>query len=125
MKRGKFLLLLPGVHLVLSCALGTQPPLISRGLPREDRYAFATQNGYDVPPEIRNAFISGCLVKGMRRDFAFQVYGYPDRNSEIGEGWEWHDRNGNLITGVLFKGDKVDSIYGDPRGGSPAGAGCP
>jgi hypothetical protein len=79
MKPRGLLLLLVGGTLVLACALGTQPPLISRGLPREDRYAFATQNGYDVEPEVRNAFISGCLVKGMRRDFAFQLYGMPDR----------------------------------------------
>jgi hypothetical protein len=125
MRRGGLSLLFAGGHLVLACSLWTQPPLISRGLPRDDRYAFATQNGYDVDPEVRNAFISGCLAKGMRRDFVFQLYGPPDRNSEIGEGWEWHDRNGNLITGTLFEGDKVDSIYGDPRGRAPASAGCP
>lgn len=116
---------LAGCQLLFACTAGLERPLTSRGLPAEDRYAFATQNGYDVSPEMREAFVSGCLAKGMRRDFAFQLYGVPDRNSEIGEGWEWFDRKGRLVTGVLFKGDKVDSIYGDPRGGSPPGSGCP
>jgi hypothetical protein len=125
MKPAVVLAWMAGCHLFLACAPGPQRPLTSRGLPREDRYAFATQNGYDVSPELREAFLSGCLAKGMRRDFAFQLYGAPDRNSEIGEGWEWFDRKGRLVTGILFKGDKVDSIYGDPRGGSPPAPGCP
>ena len=113
-----------GFILVLACSSAQPPPLVTRGLPAEDRYAFATQNGYDVGPAIREAFLTGCLVKGMRREFVFQMYGAPDRNSEFGEGWEWFDRKGKMVTGVLFEGEIVDSIYGDPRGGASPGAGC-
>ena len=60
----------------------------------------------------------------MRKEFVFQLYGPPDRNSEIGEGWEWYDRKGKLVTGVLFRGDLADSVYGDPFGGAPPTSGC-
>ncbi len=124
MNRAGTLVLAAGCLLLPGCSPGPQRPLTTRGLPPEDRYAFATQNGYDVGPEIRDAFLSGCLVKGMRREFVFQLYGIPDRNAEDGEGWEWLDRKGRFVAGVLFKGDKVDSIYGDPNGGGPPAPGC-
>lgn len=113
-----------GTLLLLGCSSSGGPPLASRGLPLGDRYAFITQNGYDIKLDVRDAFLTGCIIKGMRREFVFQLYGIPDRGSDIGDGWEYIDRKGNLITGVLFKGDKVDSVYGDPSGASPPDGPC-
>jgi hypothetical protein len=105
---------------LLHCTLGKGSALCSRGLSREERDAFLAQHEYDLKPEVRDAFVEGRLAKGMPRELVFRLYGIPDRNSGTGDGWEYLDREKRLVTGVLFKEEEVDSIYGDPLGGVSA-----
>jgi hypothetical protein len=54
----------------------------------------------------------------MAREMVFQLYGSPDRTTGGDTNWEYVNNKGNLITGITFKADKVEKLYGDPRGGS-------
>ena len=112
---------------ILNCASAHNKPLVSRGLPADERRDFTLQNGYNVPPNIRDAFIAGYVVPGMSKELVFQLYGAPDRASGRDSKWEYVNETGQLITGITFKDDKVDSIYGDPNGGirAPRPAGIP
>jgi hypothetical protein len=106
----------------LSCAAGNGSGLCSRGLSRGEREAYLAEHGYDgLGRDIRDAFLEGRPAKGMPRELVFRLYGIPDRNSDTGEGWEYLDREKRLVTGVHFKEEEVDSIYGDPLGGSAPG----
>lgn len=110
-------ILAAGAILLLdACVPKPNRPLAARGLPAEERHGFIIQKGYDTPLEIRQAFVDGRIVQGMDRDLVFQLYGRPDRSREGDAAWEYLDKKGRLITGIKFKNEKVDSIYGD-RGG--------
>ena len=104
-----------------ACATGYTRPLVSRGLPAEERKDYIIQNGFGIPENVKQAFLDGYVEVGMAREMVFQLYGAPDRTTGGDTNWEYVNSKGNLITGVTFKGDKVEKVYGDPRGGSPAG----
>lgn len=126
MKKGKFgpaasLAVLLAV-LAWGCASGYNRPLVSRGLPADERKDYVIQNGFGIPENIKQAFLDGFVEVGMARELVFQLYGAPDRTTGGDANWEYVNNKGNLITGVSFKNDKVEKVYGDPKGGY-AGAG--
>ena len=104
---------------LLACASNYTRPLVSRGLPAEERKDYVIQNGFGIPENIKQAFLDGYVEVGMTREMVFQLYGAPDRTTGGDTNWEYVNNKGNLITGITFKGDKVEKVYGDPRGGSP------
>lgn len=108
--------------LVLGCASKYNRPLVSRGLPAEERKDYIIQNGFGIPENIKQSFLDGFVVVGMARELVFQLYGAPDRTSGHDTNWEYVSNQGNLITGITFKGEKVEKVYGDPQGGSTASA---
>lgn len=103
---------------IMACASSSDRSLAKRGLPAEERHGFIIQHGYQVPLEIRQAFERGQVVSGMDKEFVFQLYGRPDRTSGKALAWEYLDKQGRLVTGLTFRDDKVDSIYGDAGGGT-------
>lgn len=107
-----------GISLI-ACASGYTRPLVSRGLPAEERKDYIIQNGFGIPENIKQAFLDGYVEVGMAREMVFQLYGAPDRTTGGDTNWEYVNNKGNLITGITFKGDKVEKVYGDPRGGNP------
>jgi hypothetical protein len=116
------LVLATAAGLALSaCASGYTRPLVSRGLPAEERKDYIIQNGFGIPENIKQAFLDGYVEVGMTREMVFQLYGAPDRTTGGDTNWEYVNNKGNIITGITFKGDKVEKVYGDPRGGSPPG----
>jgi len=108
-----------------ACASGYTRPLVSRGLPAEERKDYIIQNGFGIPENVKQAFLDGYVEVGMAREMVFQLYGAPDRTTGGDTNWEYVNSKGSLITGITFKGDKVEKVYGDPRGGSPAGNPAP
>lgn len=108
-----------------ACATGYTRPLVSRGLPAEERKDYIIQNGFGIPENVKQAFLDGYVEVGMAREMVFQLYGAPDRTTGGDTNWEYVNSKGNLITGITFKADKVEKVYGDPRGGSPAGNPAP
>lgn len=106
--------------MLAACASTYTRPLVSRGLPAEERKDYIIQNGFGIPENIKQAFLDGFVEVGMTREMVFQLYGAPDRTTGGDTNWEYVNNKGNLITGITFKGDKVEKVYGDPRGGSPA-----
>lgn len=106
--------------MVLSaCASSYTRPLVSRGLPSEERKDYIIQNGFGIPENVKQAFLDGFVEVGMSREMVFQLYGAPDRTTAGDTNWEYVNGRGNLITGITFKADKVEKVYGDPLGGSP------
>ena len=103
---------------LLACAPAYTRPLVSRGLPVEERKDYIIQNGYGIPETIKQAFLEGFVEVGMAKELVFQLYGTPDRTTGGDTNWEYVNNKGNLITGITFKADKVEKIYGDPKGGS-------
>lgn len=104
--------------LLAACASAYTRPLVSRGLPAEERKDYIIQNGYGIPENVKQAFLDGYVEVGMARELVFQLYGAPDRTTGGDTNWEYVNNKGNLITGITFKTDKVEKVYGDPRGGS-------
>ncbi len=115
-------ILLIGMVLTLSfligCASNYTRPLVSRGLPTEERKDYIIQNGFGIPDNIKQAFLDGFPLEGMSREMVFQLFGNPDRTPGGDTSWEYVNNKGSLITGISFKNDKVEKIYGDPKGGS-------
>ena len=113
--------------LASGCASNYSRPLISRGLPAQERKDYIIQNGFGIPENVKQAFLEGYPLEGMSREMVFQLFGNPDRTSEKEANWEYVNNRGTLITGITFKNDKVEKIYGDPKGGAisqgEAGAG--
>jgi hypothetical protein len=107
---------------LLACASNYTRPLTSRGLPAEERKDYIIQNGFGIPENIKQAFLDGYVEVGMAREMVFQLYGAPDRTTGGDTNWEYVNNKGNLITGITFKADKVEKVYGDPRGGAQAEA---
>jgi hypothetical protein len=105
-----------------ACASHYTRPLVSRGLPAEERKDYIIQNGFGIPENVKQAFLEGFVETGMTREMVFQLYGAPDRTTGGDTNWEYLNNKGNLITGVTFKGDKVEKVYGDPKGGNTAEA---
>jgi hypothetical protein len=103
--------------LALGCASSYNRPLVSRGLPADERKDYVIQNGFGIPENIKQAFLDGFVEVGMARELVFQLYGAPDRTTGGDANWEYVNNKGNLITGVSFKNDKVEKVYGDPKGG--------
>lgn len=103
---------------LLACAAKPPKTLAKRGLPAKERHGFIIQDGMRTPLQIRQAFEAGYVVPGMDREFVFQLYGRPDKGFDT-DSWEYLDEKGQLITGLTFKEDKVESISGDPNGGAP------
>lgn len=119
------MLALASVSLIsLGCASNYNRPLVSRGLPAEERKDYIIQNGFGIPENIKQSFLDGYVEVGMGRELVFQLYGAPDRTSGKDTNWEYVNNRGNLITGITFKADKVEKVYGDPKGGAagPASA---
>jgi hypothetical protein len=104
--------------LALGCASSYNRPLISRGLPADERKDYIIQNGFGIPENVKQSFLDGFVEVGMARELVFQLYGAPDRTSGHDTNWEYVNSQGNLITGITFKDDKVEKVYGDPKGGS-------
>lgn len=104
--------------LALGCASNYNRPLVSRGLPAEERKDYIIQNGFGIPENIKQSFLDGYVEVGMGRELVFQLYGAPDRTSGKDTNWEYVNNRGNLITGITFKADKVEKVYGDPKGGA-------
>jgi hypothetical protein len=117
---GFFALALALGLMLAACASTYTRPLVSRGLPAEERKDYIIQTGFGIPENIKQAFLDGFVEVGMTREMVFQLYGAPDRTTGGDTNWEYVNNKGNLITGITFKGDKVEKVYGDPRGGSPA-----
>ena len=103
---------------VVACASSYNRPLVSRGLPAEERKDYIIQNGFGIPENIKQSFLDGYVEVGMARELVFQLYGAPDRTTGKDTNWEYVNNQGNLITGITFKDDKVEKVYGDPKGGS-------
>lgn len=99
------------------CASSYSRPLVSRGLPADERKDYVIQNGFGIPENIKQAFLDGYVEVGMGRELVFQLYGAPDRTTGGDTNWEYVNNKGNLITGITFKNDKVEKVYGDPKGG--------
>jgi hypothetical protein len=106
--------------MLLACAPAYTRPLVSRGLPAEERKDYIIQNGYGIPDNIKQSFLDGYVEVGMARELVFQLYGAPDRTTGGDTNWEYVNNSGNLITGITFKADKVEKLYGDPKGGNQA-----
>lgn len=104
--------------MLAACASSYTRPLVSRGLPVEERKDYIVQNGYGIPENVKQAFLDGFVEVGMVRELVFQLYGAPDRTTGGDTNWEYVNNKGNLITGITFKNDKVEKVYGDPKGGS-------
>ncbi len=102
---------------MVSCATSYNKPLVSRGLSAEERKDYIIQNGFGIPEPVKEAFLTGYVEAGMARDMVFQLYGGPDRSTDGDNTWEYVNRRGNLVTGINFKNDKVEKVYGDPKGG--------
>lgn len=102
---------------VFGCASNYTRPLVSRGLPAEERKDYVIQNGFGLPENIKQAFLEGYPEVGMARELIFQLYGAPDRSSGGDANWEYVNSKGIVITGLEFKNDKVEKINGDPKGG--------
>ena len=107
-----------GLVVLAACASGYTRPLVSRGLPSEERKDYIIQNGFGIPENIKQAFLEGFVEVGMAREMVFQLYGAPDRTTGGDTNWEYVNNKGNLITGITFKNDKVEKVYGDPKGGN-------
>jgi hypothetical protein len=113
--------LLAGCLIFLSaCASHYTRPLVSRGLPAEERKDYIIQNGFGIPENVKQSFLDGFVEVGMARELVFQLYGAPDRTTGGDTNWEYVNNKGTLITGVTFKADKVEKVYGDPKGGNNA-----
>ncbi len=107
--------------LAMGCASNYNRPLVARGVPAEERKDYIIQNGFGIPENIKQSFLDGYVEVGMARELVFQLYGAPDRTSGKDTNWEYVNNRGNLITGITFKNDKVEKVYGDPKGGSASG----
>lgn len=105
-----------------ACASSYTRPLVTRGLPTEERKDYVIQNGYGIPENVKQSFLDGYVEVGMSRELVFQLYGAPDRTTSGEDSWEYVNNRGNLITGITFKNDKVEKVYGDPKGGMTAEA---
>jgi hypothetical protein len=116
------LVVVTGLVFIMGCASSYTRPLVSRGLPAEERKDYVIQNGYGIPENIKQAFLDGFPEVGMARELVFQLYGNPDRTTGGDTNWEYVNNKGNLITGITFKNDKIEKIYGDPKGGASAQA---
>ena len=103
--------------LAWGCSSSYSRPLVSRGLPADERKDYVIQNGFGIPEDIKQAFLDGFVEVGMGRELVFQLYGAPDRTTGGDTNWEYVNNKGNLITGITFKNDKVEKVYGDPKGG--------
>lgn len=112
--------ILAGACMVMlaACASTYSRPLVTRGLPVEERKDYIVQNGYGIPENVKQAFLDGFVEVGMVRELVFQLYGAPDRTTGGDTNWEYVNNKGNLITGITFKNDKVEKVYGDPKGGA-------
>ena len=108
---------------IMACAGSANRPLVSRGLPADERKDYIVQNGYGIPENIKQSFLNGVVEVGMTKELVFQLYGAPDRTTGKDTNWEYVNSKGSLITGISFKNDKVESVYGDPLGGSGNTAG--
>lgn len=66
------------------------------------------------------------VVIGMCKELAFQLYGAldSDRSSNKDTKWEYVNDKGQLVIGLTFKFEKVETIYGDPKGGAKDPVGC-
>lgn len=106
--------------MAMGCASSYNRPLVSRGLPAEERKDYIIQNGFGIPENIKQSFLDGFVEVGMTRELVFQLYGAPDRTTGHDTNWEYVSNRGNLITGITFKTDKVEKVYGDPKGGATA-----
>jgi hypothetical protein len=106
-----------GVLGMVSCATSYNRPLVSRGLSAEERKDYIIQNGFGIPEPVKQAFLDGYVEVGMARDMVFQLYGAPNRGSNGDDTWEYVNQRGSVVTGVNFKNDKVEKVYGDPKGG--------
>lgn len=104
--------------MLLACAPTYTRPLVTRGLPAEERKDYIIQNGFGIPENIKQSFLDGFVEVGMARELVFQLYGAPDRTTGGDTNWEYVNNSGNLITGITFKADKVEKLYGDPKGGN-------
>ena len=98
-----------------SCAPTSHDPLHSRTLPEEKRYEFLVTRGSDNSPVIRDAFIDGRVIRGMPREWVLELYGRPD--GVLDSGWEYRDKGGNLLLGIIFDQDTVDSVVTVHRAG--------
>ncbi len=103
--------------LLFACAPTYNRPLVTRGLPAIERKDYIVQNGYGIPELVKQSFLDGYVATGMNKELVYQLYGNPDRTGESDSHWEYINARGILVTGLKFRGDKVDSIFGDPRGG--------
>ncbi len=101
-----------------ACASHYTRPLVARGLPAEERKDYIIQNGFGIPENVKQAFLDGFVEVGMAREMVFQLYGAPDRTTGGDTNWEYVNNKGTLITGITFKNDKVEKVYGDPKGGN-------
>jgi hypothetical protein len=117
LSRLKALLPLAALVLLLACANQYTKPLVTRGLSPVERKDYIIQNGFGLTEPVKQAFLDGFVEVGMPREMVFQLYGAPDRSSESDTKWEYVNRSQNLVTGINFKNDRVEKVYGDPRGG--------
>ena len=57
-----------------ACASGYTRPLVSRGLPAEERKDYIIQNGFGIPENVKQAFLDGYVEVGMAREMVFQLF---------------------------------------------------
>jgi len=77
------------VALAMGCASSYNRPLVSRGLPADERKDYVIQNGFGIPENIKQAFLEGYVEVGMGRELVFQLYGAPDRTTGGDANWEY------------------------------------
>jgi hypothetical protein len=82
--------------LAWGCASSYNRPLVSRGLPADERKDYVIQNGFGIPENIKQAFLDGYVEVGMGRELVFQLYGAPDRTTGGDANWEYVNNKGNL-----------------------------
>jgi outer membrane protein assembly factor BamE (lipoprotein component of BamABCDE complex) len=109
-----------GILGLVSCATSYNKPLVTRGLSAVERKDYIIQNGFGIPEPVKQAFLDGYVEVGMARDMVFQLYGAPNRGANGEDTWEYVNNRGTVVTGINFKNDKVEKVYGDPKGGLEA-----
>src|SRR5262245_45969776 len=85
-----------GAWVVVACASNANLPLVSRGLPADERKDYIIQNGYGIAENIKQSFLNGIVEVGMTKELVFQLYGAPDRTTGRDTNWEYVNSKGNL-----------------------------
>ena len=122
------LVALPLLGSLVSCSKHNSPVLVERGVEPYEREYHVKQEGYGLSSQVKKTFMEGYVVEGMTQEMVRLLWGPPDREFNEGKTWEYVTNEGEIITKVLFDGEKVilniphkivTDIQGDRFGGNP------